>query len=40
MTSHGIVMTITNLTKAELLPLTTLQTTAITKRTQNGSETN
>ena len=40
MTSHGIGTTIMNLTKAELLPLTTSQTAAITERTQNGSKNN
>ena len=37
MTSHGIVTTLTNLTRAELLPLTTLQTPTITEGTKNGS---
>ena len=38
MTSYSIVTTITNLTKAELLLLTTSQVQAITERTQNGSK--
>ena len=38
MTSHGIVTTLTNLTKVELLPLTTSKVPAITERTQNGSK--
>ena len=38
MTSHSIVTTLTNLTKAELLPLTTSQVPAITERTQSGSK--
>ena len=38
MTSHSIVTTPTNLTRAELLPLTTSQTTAITEGIQNGSK--
>ena len=38
MTSQSIVMILTNLTKAELLPLTTSQVPAITERTQNGSK--
>ena len=38
MTSHGIITTLTNLTKTELLHLTTSQVPAITKRTQNGSK--
>ena len=38
MTSHGIVTTLTNLTEAELLPLTTSQVPAITERTQNRSK--
>ena len=37
MTSHSIV-TLTNLTRAELLPLTTLQMTAIREEAQNGSK--
>ena len=40
MTSHGIVTMITNLAKAELLPLTTSQISAITGRTQDGSKNN
>ena len=40
MTSHGIVTTLTNLTKAELLPLTTSQVPAVTERTQNWSKNN
>ena len=38
MTSNGIVTTLTNFTRAELLPLTTSQMTAITEGTQNGSK--
>ena len=39
-TSHGVVTTIMNLTNADLLPLTTSQTAAITERTENGSKNN
>ena len=40
MTLHGIVTMIMNLIKAELLPLTTLQISAITEKTQDGSKNN